>query len=240
LEREAMKTDDAIMGEVDSLKAQVGELKAKLAALESQPAAANLNGAQGVRDVRGAPSARSFAREESRPLITHPVEASVAIMPSRDEARRLRDIVLARYPQLKPPAHARGMYGAPLTEDDALDGFCAALNYLGNKGRAENGRYAISWFVDECREWLRARQIRGDANGGTLIAAAIASGDIDYVVADESVGDLWGLFLEPYSGGRRGKGDAWRAVLDGRLRAPYQTDRRRLAPNPSRIVVMGR
>jgi hypothetical protein len=72
--------------------------------------------------------------------------------PSYDELRRLLKIVAP----LVPGADKVNKY-----DPDALQrGFCSCFRRVSNLGRipAPNPRYAISWWLDETKTWLRARR----------------------------------------------------------------------------------
>jgi hypothetical protein len=225
-----MKNDGEILATLDALKASVVVLEAKAADEEAMAALgalkANVAALEGL--LRPPPPRRQIRDE--RPLTTYPIQPLVDTAPSREEAQRLRAIVLDRFPQLQPPDG--------VNEERSLDAFCAALSYVGSKRRAEkpNSKYALSWFLQECRQWLQGRSISVDVTGKDFIAAVVAAGDVKFVVGDRLLGTVWEFGLEAH-GVRKGEGlDAWRNVLNGQLLRPV-APRFRVPSSQSSITI---
>jgi hypothetical protein len=186
-----MKTDDAIMEELDSLKARVAALEAKVGIVKAAEAA------------RPAPR----LREEERLSIKVIQQPETFVMPSTGDLKNLLEIALQHYPMLR---------SSNSDSEYFFRGFALAFRRLGNMERAEKPdqtKYVSFWF-DECIRWLRAANYHGDISGDAFIAAAIAHGDIPFVAADPSRGKVWALGLKEYGGGRSCSG-AWRKVLSG-------------------------
>jgi hypothetical protein len=96
-------------------------------------------------------------------------------------------------------------------------------------GRTErpNGKVALSYWLDTCWMWLRARNcVASDLDASALVLACYAAGDVVYSPADAALGNVWELGLVEY-GGKPASPDAWRGVGRRRLEVEYQIDRDR-------------
>jgi hypothetical protein len=99
--------------------------------------------------------------------------------------------------------------------DKPFRGFAASFRWLLNKGRSEqpNGKFALSFWIDNAKTWLRARNsVASDIDATTLVLAAYAQGDVRYVPANPALGYVWELGLAEH-GGKPANADAWRRVL---------------------------
>jgi hypothetical protein len=162
------------------------------------------------------------------PLLTEP-----SSLPSLKEMERL-------YRAVKPLA--------PWPLDDKYDehrpfrGFCACARWLASKGRTEfpNPRFALGFWLDDCRAWLRDRNsMTSDVSATTLILATYAAGDVRFVRADSQLGTVWELALAEHSG-RPASPDGWKRILrDGAsaILPPSAPARRAPAPSQVRVVV---
>jgi hypothetical protein len=116
-------------------------------------------------------------------------------------------------------------------------GFCSSFRWLANKGRIEqpNPRFAFAFWLDNCRGWLRERNVMvNDIDASTLILAMYAQGDVKYVPA---LGHVWELGLAEHSG--KPAADGWKRIIREGASAilPPSAPARRDAPlNPVRIV----
>jgi hypothetical protein len=121
-------------------------------------------------------------------------------------------------------------------------GFCSCLRWLSNKGRTDfpNPKFALSFWLDQCRGWLRDRgSMAGDIDANSLIMAVFAAGDIKFLPANAELGHLWEIGVSEYSG-RPASPDAWRRVLTQGAAAilpPSAPARRVEAPSQVRIYV---
>lgn len=175
------------------LKAEVARLNAKIAALEGggQP--------ETVPPAEMPPERRGF---EVREIITERND-----LPSFAEMKKLLAIVRLHVP------HADRIN--PDDPDQLLRGFVICFRRIANLGRCPtpNGRYGITWWMDECKSWLRTRGvIANDVSGAAYIAAVLASGDVPFVRHDAALGHVWEFGLLPYGG--KPAGDAWKRVLE--------------------------
>jgi hypothetical protein len=88
----------------------------------------------------------------------------------------------------------------PDDPDRLLRGFAVCFRRIVNLGRSPtpNGKYALSWWCDEARTWLRARDvIASDVSGIAYMAAVIAQGDVVWVEHDVNRGQLFEAGLLP-------------------------------------------
>ena len=120
--------------------------------------------------------------------ITSPPLAKTTL-PTPDEFRRLLEIVLIRYPQLRP----RDTQGFEVE-------FRLAFQFLQHTGRREklDRDHGLLFWIDTAAAWLREHKIAPGVLGiGTMafVAAAIASGDILYTSPDEFPHIAFGLVL---------------------------------------------
>ena len=151
-------------------------------------------------------------------------------LPTEDEFPRLLEIVLIRYPQLRP----RDTQGF---EQE----FCLAFQFLQHTGRREklDRDHRLLFWIDTAAAWLRERKIAPGVLGiGAMafVAAAIASGDILYTSPDEFPHIAFGLV--PYGGGIPAK-DYWRRALSGTILEAMPPLHPTPMPAPSRIVRHG-
>jgi hypothetical protein len=122
-------------------------------------------------------------------------------------------------------------------------GFTSAFRWLANVPRTDrpNGKVALSYWMDVCRGWLRARNsVASDLDANALILAVLAS-DVAYCPANPQLGVVWELGLVEF-GGKPASPDAWRRILTGGASAilPPSSPARRMAPlSPVRVVVCG-
>lgn len=151
------------------------------------------------------PSVKAF--EEPRGVQVRELLVERPDLPSLAELKKLLTIVRPHVP------------GADRIDRDDPDrllrGFSTCFRRIANLGRSPtpNGKYALTWWVDECKTWLRARNaIGGDVTGAAYIAAVLAQGDVVWVEHDLYRGQLFEAGLLPY-GGKPG-GDAWKRVLE--------------------------
>jgi hypothetical protein len=94
-------------------------------------------------------------------------------------------------------------------------GFASCFRWLANMPRADrpNGKVALSYWMDVCRGWLRARNsVASDLDANALVLAVLASGDVPYCPANAQLGVTWEIALLEY-GGKPANADAWRRVL---------------------------
>jgi hypothetical protein len=126
-------------------------------------------------------------------------------------------------------------------EQKPFRAFASAFRWVQNVGRTErpNPKFALSYWTDTCRMWLRARNCVGsdlDANG--LVLACLASGDVPYASANPSMGVVWELGLREYGG--TPATDVWRTVLNGGvIRPPSAPASRGFVHVPSPVRIYG-
>jgi hypothetical protein len=164
-------------------------------------------------------------REEASVKITHPPLAKVP-MPTEDEFHRLLEIVLTRYPELR-PSDAQGFEAE----------FRAAFQFLTHTGRREklDRDHGLLFWIDTARAWLRDHKIASGVlgiGGTAFVAAAIASGDILYTSPDEFPHISFDLV--PYGGGIEAAGE-WKRVLGGAILDPTPSPYPTTAPSPARV-----
>jgi hypothetical protein len=118
--------------------------------------------------------------------------------------------------------------------------FISTFRWLRNVPRADrpNGKVALSYWLDTCRTWLRARgAMASDLDVNALVLAALACGDISYCPGDPQLGVVWEIGILEY-GGRPADVTAWRRILREGAAAvlPPSAPARRMAPSsPVRV-----
>ena len=73
-------------------------------------------------------------------------------------------------------------------------GFSSALRWVQSMPRAErpNGRVAMSYWIDCCKNWLRDRNcMASDLSVNGLVLACFAAGDVCYCPANSQLGVVW-------------------------------------------------
>lgn len=128
-------------------------------------------------------------------------------VPPKDEGVRVLHVLDERtdLPNLK---EMERLYGAvkhlaPWQFDTRYDydkpfrGFTASYRWLANKGRTKfsNPKFALSFWLDNCKTWLRARNsVASDVDASMLILATYASGDVVFCPANAHLGTTWELW----------------------------------------------
>jgi hypothetical protein len=178
------------------LEQQAAKLNAEIAALKS---------GSGRQDKEVAP--RAIVQEEGVRISTLLTERTD--LPNLKEMERLFEIVKRHAPW---PQAMRGRFS---DEGQPFRSFCSAFRWIMNKGRVEhpNNKIDLSYWIDEARVWLRSRNsLASDLDANGLVLAALACGDVAYVVGDGRLGTVWELSLAQH-GGRPASPDAWKRVL---------------------------
>jgi hypothetical protein len=174
-------------------------------------------------------------------------------LPPKDEGLRivqLNNEVTAGLPDLKQTeklfAIVKPHSPWPQTLHDKFDefrplrAFSSAFRWVQNVGRTErpNGKFALNFWCDTCRLWLRSRNSVGsDLDANALVLACLAAGDVVYTPANPALGHVWELGLVEF-GGKPANTDAWRAVMtSGTILTPSQPAQRR--PPLSNVRIYG-
>jgi hypothetical protein len=171
---------------------------------------------------------RTFAapprRDEPTVKITHPVRQ--VTLPGDAERHRLCEIVLTRYPSLRPRAGE---------DEEFAAGFLVTFRFVESCGRrAEPDRQrALGFWIDEARSFVSQNRIGGfPISGPALVVAIIAAGDVPYSDPN-AAGFVCGL---QFGGGGRPSTEKWRDVLTtGRLLDPTPSPYPQAAASPSRV-----
>jgi hypothetical protein len=146
-------------------------------------------------------------------------------LPTDAEFDRLSEVVLGRYPQLRPRADQQGF-------DAQFRVSFVRLQHIGRRDRLESER-ALTWWTDDCRAWQRQHQnaLNVFVGGAAFVTAVIACGDILFSSPDSF--PHVSLALQ-FGGGGRLSDDSWREVLaSGRLREPTPLDRPTAVRSPA-------
>jgi hypothetical protein len=155
-----------------------------------------------------------------RPLMSYLTSPSNFQRPTEKELRRLAAVVVGKYPKLGARKSLRGLLDDEF-DDDFRNGFAWAFERLGFIGRAEkpDTRRYIEHWLNDCKDWLALHRPYhcGDISGA-FMCAAIAHGDVPYIVGDMSRGVVWSVGLTNFGGTLAS--DAWKRVLAGELLAP--------------------
>jgi hypothetical protein len=153
-------------------------------------------------------------------------------MPSLKEMTRLYEIVKHLAPW---PLDVR--YDA----DRPLRGFVSCFRWLANKNRMPqpNPKFALSFWADDCKNWLRDRNsMVSDISTTTLILAVYAAGDICFCPANSQLGHSWELALAEHVG-RAASPDGWPRILRegaSAVLAPSAPARRMAPLSPVRVM----
>ena len=155
-------------------------------------------------------------------------------MPTLKELTRLYEIVKHLAPW---PLDVR--YDA----DRPLRGFISCFRWLANKNRTSqpNPKFALSFWADDCKNWLRDRNsMVSDISTTTLVLATFAAGDVGYCPGNSALGHTWELALAEHAG-RPADSAAWRRILSGGAAAvlPPSSPARRTPPLSQVRVVVG-
>lgn len=216
------------------LESESGELKRQVASLLSSAAVPK------VEPVVAVPQTPRRL-DEARVEILHPVDAAPPEPPEK-ELRSLLAIVVRAYPDLR-TNELEAMWGVRNDDPDGFLAFREARRGVMAMGRCQkpNGKYGVTYWVGDRQEWLSARGIHTRVTGKAFIAACLSAGDVAYVPYNGSVGNLWEFGLEPYSGGRPAKHDAWRAIVSAGklLLAPSKPDRPEPMPSVAQVRAIG-
>jgi hypothetical protein len=190
---------------LEALEAAFEEQSAKTAALESELAALKAQQNTPPAPAKIAPK----PVEPEGTTVFYPPPRSDFVMPSSDELKRLREIVLRKFPKLAPDITDRW---ADNNEAKFARQFDAAFKALGAMHRADKPdkkRY-VSFFVDHAEDSLKALGAYADI-GPAFLPACLAHGDIP--ISDWRIdGVVLELGLNIYRIGRPAT-DAWRRVL---------------------------
>jgi hypothetical protein len=144
--------------------------------------------------------------------------------PPKDEGVRIVQVLDERHDGMPDLKELESLYAAvkhlapwPLNNkyDDhkPFRGFCSCFRWVSNKGRTEfpNPRFALSFWLDNCKSWLRDRNVMtGDVSANELVMATLAAGDLKYVAANAHSA-LRGSWRSPNTAGalpRRTRGGA--------------------------------
>lgn len=204
---------EAQEAEIVSLREQLDETRNRPSPVQQQPQPATL-------------------KEMDQPMIVEVLDRiSSAMTPSDDELERLHEIVVSKYPTLRPEFRGRM---ADRDEQDYKNGFRLAFLWLANVGRVPdlNRKYYASWWNEACEQWGRRHQVFGTPVIGI---AALAWGDV-------KVG--WGtgasicFGLDPYAGIKPTK-PTWRDVLEGRIKPQHIDLSAELRHDASSIIRVG-
>jgi hypothetical protein len=204
------------MNVTDELEALLVQQGKRIAVLESEVLALKANA--GLAHDSRAPAVRP-AEEGVR--ITYPVARTKIPLPSPAEMQNLLDVVLAKYPKLRP--FSPGDRFAVQDAANFFQEFCSAFEYVAQLGRADqiDTKRGLTWWTAQATEWCRLGKTPADVKGSPLLAAVIAAGDVAFVERDE-FGNVWAFALA--TAGGVPATEAWRSVLknglDERLRRP--------------------
>ena len=187
-------------------QSELAELRQRVSALEQRVA-------EVCRPAQPTVAAPSRESESQGVRIYHPADVPAIEMPSDEQLRRLAEVVLAKYPKLGPDLS--NPRWADMNRDEWDFGFRASFRRIASLNRTDEFdiKRGIRYFVDEAEEWLRLQGMQTDLRWPAYLCALIAQGDISFSIEGPYVGlRLDGLGRSPLP--------AWRAVLDGRMRAP--------------------
>ncbi len=143
-------------------------------------------------------------------VIPQGVQQGPIAIPTTAEMLSLRDIVLAKYPQLSPEEMR-------ITPERWLTEFCCSFEALGYTPRQStpNNQYYISFWIDHCEEISRRIGLGSvTLTKGPFLAAVLGWSDIahDYLTAPNNPHQSVSIGLAVGTG-RLADVDSWRKVL---------------------------
>lgn len=190
---------------------------ARLAAVEKENAGlrARISELETAMPIKRILAHAPVATEERRPLQTFDLSEKF-VMPGEFDLRRLLDLTSGRFPKLAAAGQKHHW-----SDDELFPRFVSAFRFVGDLRRTiePNKRFAISWWIDQAKEWLAVRQISPAAlRGSDFLLACIAHNDVPFTPSTER-GQQWEVGVQLYGGGRRAT-DAWRGSIVGKLLAP--------------------
>ena len=181
--------------EIAALKSQIAELERRFDAKDAPPAPVKI--------------AQPKPVEEEGTTVFYPPPVSTFVMPSSDELKRLREIVLRKFPKLAPDTTDRWSQN---NEADFARQFDAAFRAVGMMSRTEkpDKKHFPSYFISHAEDSLRALGAYADI-GPAFLPACLAWGDVP--ISDWRIdGVVLELGLNIFRIGRPPT-DAWRRVL---------------------------
>jgi hypothetical protein len=187
-------------------------------------------------------NARIAELETQQPAFPPPVKDEVRILQVLNERTDLPD--LKQTEKLFRAVKALSPWPSALVDryDDArpFRAFSSTFRWLMNVPRSDrpNGKVALSYHLDTCRTWLRARgAMVSDLDVNALILAALACGDVPYCPGNPQLGVVWEIGILEF-GGKPADPAGWRRILTQGAAAvlpPSSPARRMAAPSPVRI-----
>jgi hypothetical protein len=191
------------------------DFAARLAAVEKENAGlrARISELETALPIKQILAHAPVVKEERRPFQTFDLSEKF-VMPSDSDLRRLYDLTRARFPK-------QAAAGEPQhwNDDQLFPRFVSAFRFVGDLRRTEqtDKQHAISWWLDQGKNWLTARQISPSTlRGPDFLLACIAHNDVAFIPANEQ-GQMWEVGVDMYNGKR--PSGAWREALAGRIRA---------------------
>jgi hypothetical protein len=204
--------------EIHALKEQIAELNRRFDAQVAPPA-----------PVKAAPKPPV---EEEGTRISYPAPRSLFEMPDDAQLERLAQIVFTKFPTLRPTFSGRWAQEDQLEFDRGFRSAFFALGHIERRVDVDHKR-ALSFWVQLCEDTCRALGRYASIPGSALVVAAVASGNIKYILADRMNGIVPELGL--CFGSNMGKlpGNEWRTVLaTGRIIPPVTPPRSQNYPQP--------
>jgi hypothetical protein len=210
--------NDTVLDRISALESELAALKAQVA----PPAPAKI-----------APK----PVEDEGTRVSYPAPRSTFEMPTANQLAALKEVVFSKIPSLLPTFSGRW---AREDEAEFERGFRAAFLALGHIERRNevDRKRALSYWTQHAEETCRALGRSASIPGTALMCAAIASGNVPYVLGDVANGVVPVLGL--CFGSNMGKlpGNEWRNVLaTGQILAPIAPSTPRTYPHrPFEVV----
>jgi hypothetical protein len=186
--------NDAVVDRIAELQKQIDELKSQIA----PPAPVKI--------------AQPKAVEDEGVVVSYPAPVSLFEMPDDAQLDRLAQIVFTKFPALRPTFSGRW---AAEDQREFDRGFRSAFFALGHIERREevDRKRALSYWSELAEQTCRALGTSASISGSALLCAAVAAGDIKFILPDVANGVVAELALCHGSNMGRLPTNQWKSVL---------------------------
>jgi hypothetical protein len=138
--------------------------------------------------------------------VSYPRSYPIEMMPTTTQYEKLLAIVARAYPNSVPAYHINDQY---------FSGFVGSFERIASLRRsaALNTAQGAQYWAEEAYRWLRERGTPAETTNGSFWAAVVASGDVDFSLANRAEGILPHYALSFDTEARKIEPGAWQRVL---------------------------